>query len=209
MEKITEVKYLGVTVDECLSWKSQVSNVCKNVAPKLALLRRLRSKLPVTVLENIYKIYIQPILEYCCTVWGYSSVENSTKIQHLQNWAARIISNNYDFVNTRGIDIVNSLGWPTFEQKRDYQISSLMFKIVGGNAPQHLLNNVIFSTDVNERITRNTEANNLYIPRANINLFKESLQFNGASIWNRLECNLRSSDNVQCFKREYKSLYWG
>ena len=40
LEKIMEVKYLGVLVDECLSWKAQVSNVCKNVAPKLALLRR-------------------------------------------------------------------------------------------------------------------------------------------------------------------------
>ena len=83
-----------------------------------------------------------------------------------------------------------------------------MYKIVNGLAPHHLINNIIFTTDVNERQTRNTEANNLYIPRANLNMFKESLQYNGAVLWNKLYPELRNSETLLNFKKEYKVHYW-
>jgi hypothetical protein len=209
LQKIIKTKYLGVVLDECLNWKPQVSNICKNVAPKLALLRRLRSQLPQKTLEQIYKSYIQPILEYCCTIWGYSGVENLNKIQHLQNWAARIILNNYDFINTRGIDLVKILGWQDFSQRRDYLMSSLMYKMINGNAPHHLMNNLVFAAEINERTTRNTVCeNNLYIPKANINQFKESLQYMGAVTWNKLDSGLKNACDIYSFKNSYKNLYW-
>jgi hypothetical protein len=208
LQMITNVKYLGVKVDECLSWKPQISNICKNVAPKLALMRRLQSQVPRSTLEQIYKSYIQPILEYCCTIWGFSGVENVNKIQHLQNWAARIVLNNYDFINTRGIDLVRNLGWQDFTQRRDYLMASLMYKVINGNTSRHLFNNLLFASDVNERVTRNTEMNNIYLPKANIDIFKESLQYMGGVIWNSLNSTLKSCKNVNTFKRNYTNIYW-
>ena len=87
-------------------------------------------------------------------------------------------------------------------------MSSLMYTIVNDSAPQHLTNNIYFSSDINERITRNTDRNNLYVPRANFDLFKQSLQFNGPVIWNKLNPELRHLENIQSFKKEYKMLYW-
>ena len=37
----------------------------------------------------------------------------------MQNRAARLITNNFDF-NTREIDIVRDLGWLNITQRRDY-----------------------------------------------------------------------------------------
>ena len=58
----------------------------------------------------IYISIIQPKIDYAITLWGYTSQQNLQKIR-LQNRAARIVSGNYDYVNTRGIELVKSLQW--------------------------------------------------------------------------------------------------
>ena len=70
--------------------------------------------------------------------WECTSKQNIYKIQRLQNRAARIITGNYDFINTRGIDLVKNLKWMCVSQRRDYFIAILMFKSIHGLAPHYL-----------------------------------------------------------------------
>ena len=44
----------------------------------------------------------------------------------LQKRAARIVSNNFDFINCHGEDIIKQLSWQTLEQRRDYYLACLM-----------------------------------------------------------------------------------
>ena len=55
---------------------------------------------------HIYQCVIQPRLDYAITLWGFTSQLNLSRVQHLQNRAARIITGNFDYINVRGIDIV-------------------------------------------------------------------------------------------------------
>ena len=43
------------------------------------------------------------------TIWGYTCDINLHKIQRLQNRAARIVTGNYDYVTTRGTELVKRL----------------------------------------------------------------------------------------------------
>ena len=61
-------KYLGVVVDELLSWNNHVSYVASRVYPKVKLLNRTSSFLSPNILLKIYKVTILPILDYSCTV---------------------------------------------------------------------------------------------------------------------------------------------
>ena len=97
-------------------------------------------------------LFIQPIYEYCCTVWGNGSVRNKERIQNLQNYASRIVTNNYDYVNCRGLDIVNSLNWQTFEERKDYFNAVLMFKCIHGIAPPHLSNAIVMTCEISDLI---------------------------------------------------------
>jgi len=202
------MKYLGVILDETLSWDYQVKNVVKTVAHKIPMLRRLSSFLPKELISQIYVTYMQPLVEYCATVWGYCSVENINRVQHLQNWAARITSQNYDFINTRGIDLVHDLKWQTFEQRRDYLSSNLMFKCMNNLAPNYLSDNITLLSDVTERNTRSSNSLNVYPPRPNIEQFKQAFQYRGGLIWNNLDEGLKSACSINLFKRKYKNLYW-
>ena len=69
------------------------------------------------------------------------------------------------FINTRGIDLVNSLKIQTIRQRRDYFLSVLMFKAIHGLAPQYLCNDVTKIVDVHGYNTRSSENMNLYVPK--------------------------------------------
>ena len=118
--------------------------------------------------------------------WG-SNGRSLSKIQHLQNWAARIATQNYDFINTRGLDLVKDLGWQTFEQRRDYLSANLMYKCMNSLAPHYLSDNIISINDMTNRQTRSCRSHNVYTSKPNIEKYKESFQYRGGLIWNNLE----------------------
>ena len=77
LEQKRSFKYLCVTVDESLSWKSYISYVAFRVYPKLKLLNRISFSLDPTTLLKIYKAPILPILDYGCILWGSCFKRNS------------------------------------------------------------------------------------------------------------------------------------
>ena len=66
--------------------------------------------------ENLYLIYIRPILEYAGEVWDNCSVSNSCKLERLQLEAARIITGLPIFTNTEYL--YRETGWERLEERR-------------------------------------------------------------------------------------------
>ena len=77
----------------------------------------------------MYKSDIQPRLDYGITLYGSNTQENIDLVQRVQNHAARLIMGNFDYINSRGIDLVKSLTLYTIRERRDYFLLTLMFKI--------------------------------------------------------------------------------
>ena len=49
---------------------------------------------------------IQPVIDYGCSVWYNTTSKNLEKNQKIQNYAARIISGNFDYINVRSISLI-------------------------------------------------------------------------------------------------------
>jgi len=208
LETTRKMTYLGLSIDENLSWDGQVANIMRKVAYKITLLRRLSSTLPEEILIQIYKTYIMPLIEYGATVWGFCSKDNLDRAQHLINLTARVIKSNYDFINVRGIDLATQLGWQTFIQRRDYLMASLMYKCVHGLAPNYLINSINLVSEVSERVTRSSASLKIYLPRPNTEKFKSSFNYAGGAIWNNLDSTVQEAPSVASFKSGYKRKYW-
>ena len=65
-------------------------------------------------------------MDYACSVWSNTKKGNVDKLQRAQNYAARIISGNFDYNNTRSIDLLRSLRWATVQEMCDYFTAVLM-----------------------------------------------------------------------------------
>ena len=91
LEQVSVFKYLGVLLDEKLSWKEHTEAVSKNVSKRLGLLSRIRKCLTLKASKCVYNAIIQPLLDYADTTWGDLSEGCGQELQRLQNRAARII----------------------------------------------------------------------------------------------------------------------
>ena len=205
MATTDSIKYLGVILDPQLSWNLHVNEIYKRVSSKLYFLRKLSSSLPNQNVSQLFKICIQPIFEYCCTVWGNGSANNHNKIQNLQNYAARIVTGNYDYVNYRGSDIVKSLNWQTFDQRKHYFNCVLMFKCIQGLAPSYLSNSVVMACETSDLNTRLVNSNDVSRPDVNIEKYRTAFSYTGALSYNELPENLKCITSLTRFKSSYKA----
>ena len=125
-----------------LSWDIQTDSISKKLVFIIARLSRLKPVLPSQMLMYIYTSIIQPKIDYAISVWGYTTAHNINKVQRLQNRTARILTGTYDYVNTRGIDLVKTLGLMNVSERRYYFMIILMFKSIDGLVPNYLCDEI-------------------------------------------------------------------
>ena len=120
-------------IDNVLSWDMQTDSISNKLVFIISRLSRLKPVLPSQIQHKI---------DYAISVWGYTTAHNIDKVQRLQNRAARILTGNFDYVNTRGIDLVKTLGLTNVSQIRDYCMIILMFKSLHGLVPNYLCDEI-------------------------------------------------------------------
>ena len=116
--------------------------LCRKIYYYFHMFRRLRKILPSALLLNIYKTYVQSKIDYGLSIWGCTTEVSLNREQRIQNLLARIICNNFDYIHSRGIDLVRSLKLQTIRKRRDYFLCVLLFKCIHGLAPHYLSNDV-------------------------------------------------------------------
>ena len=203
LETLDILSYLGVQIDESLTWNEQVKKTCKTLSFKIKQLSRLSNILPEDILLKIYNSAIQPTIDYAISVWGSTSISNIRMIQRLQNLAARIIKKNFDYVNIRGIDLVKQLGWLNVKQRYLYFQHLTIFKSIHGMAPIHLVNNVTMEIEIANVNTRKHPMN-LHIPRPINETHKRMLFYRGAKSWNELPGHIKDCYELSTFKQKLK-----
>ena len=186
LSMVNTCPYLGVQLDQFLKWDAQIQKLCQKVSYKLVVLNRLRNVLDQNMLNRQYLSCIQPCIDYAASVWGSCSVQNRNLILRLQRRAARIVTGNFDFINVRGSELIKQLGWQTIDERRDYFTATLMHRCINGQAPSRLINELVMTEDSHDCNTRSAANHDIKVPKPNIELFRNSLRYRGAVLWNNL-----------------------
>ena len=201
------VKLLGVQIDPNLNWHLHVNHVVKTVNPKIGLLQRLAKFLPRDLLNVVYRTIVQPHFDYCLSIWGNCGKTAMCQVQRLQNRAARIVSGNYDFSQS-GLSVVSCNDWMNMEERYNYFISVLMYKVLNGEVTSNLCNMFEYVSATHNHNTRNAASGQLKLPKCSVECFKRSFAYSGASLWNDIDDSVKLVENVHHFKRNYKQLYF-
>ena len=91
LERKQCIKYLGVMIDESLSWKHNISFVCSRISRNTGIISKLRYYLSIKQLRQIYYNLIYPYISYGILAWGSVYKTHIRKIQVKQNHIARLI----------------------------------------------------------------------------------------------------------------------
>jgi hypothetical protein len=121
----------------------------------------------------------------------------SSRLQNLQNRAARIIMNlRY---NIPGIEAINALGWEPLENRRAKSKVKQMYKVLNDLAPSSLATLFVRKRNITEYDLRGSSTSlQLPLPKTE-NLKKSFCCYDGAKLWNSLPADMRDSDTLPTF----------
>lgn len=128
-----EVRYLGVTLDSKLLFKSHIDRATKqanaNISTLFCLLKK-NSTLPKDLKLLIYKLYIRPVLTYAGTVFQNCAKTHFNRLQVLQNKSLRMVLDQP--YGTRNVDLHKEAKIPTILEfieknaKKFYETTSMV-----------------------------------------------------------------------------------
>ena len=87
------VKFLGVFIDENLSWKFHINHICKKVSKPTGVIYRSRFLLSMKTKLSLYYTLIYPYLTYCNVVWSSTYVTNVKRLFLIQKRLVRALTN--------------------------------------------------------------------------------------------------------------------
>ena len=85
LTRVAEYKYLGVILDESLSWNAHVNYLISKVSKRLGILGRTRGSISMHIAGIIYRSFILPVLDYCDTVWNFCGRINAGYIENYRD----------------------------------------------------------------------------------------------------------------------------
>ena len=191
-------KILGANIDENLIWDSHYKYIVKKVSTHLWLLSQISSYLSVKDRLLFYNAYIRPHFDYCSVIWGSSTCSNTDKITKLQRKACKLILRN-EYSNLE--EAQNRLNMLSFSESVFLQKAKVMYKVSNNIGPEYLtdLFKMRESNSNSTLILRSVSNKHFLIPKPKINLFKNSLWYSGALVWNSIPLDIKNSMTLNSF----------
>ena len=195
LERVAKFSYLGVVLDENLSWKDHVEHVSSKVSRRLGLLSRIRSCLTLEASKQVYTSLLQPLFDYADVAWEGISEGCCKELHRLQNRAARIILRK----NTSN-DTFCVLNWLNLASRRKMHKCILVFKCLNNLVPKYLTQYFTRNADLhNYYATR--RSNDVHPPKPKRNMGKRTFKYAGAIYFNSLPNYVKSATSVNSFKQ--------
>ena len=90
LQRKQKIKYLGVLLDETISFNHHISYICTRIARNNGIISKQRHYLTLLQMKQIYSS-IYPYISYAILAWGSAYKTHIDKIQTKQNHSARLI----------------------------------------------------------------------------------------------------------------------
>ena len=201
VKRVHRSKSLGVIIDDKLKWEDQIDSISKKVSRGIGAIKLIKPYVPKKCLSQVYNALVQPYFDYCSLVWQNCKLELQSKLQKLQNRAARIITG--DNWEIRSKDVLNKLNWLPLNQRRLTDTLLFMRKIFKDEVPISISDQ--FQLSVNEQYNLRSNCAMLKPEKPRTNTLKRSFSYHAAKTWNKLPTDLKNlniSDKI--FKHNLK-----
>ena len=190
-EEKLHAKYLGVLIDNKLSYVNHVNHVNSKLTKGNAIISKVRNYIPHNILVNTYHAFLQSHINYGLNVWGNAAKTNLVKIERQQRKAIRTMH----------------------FKKRDYKETEQLFKqskILPLSLSQKLVSSKLLWQRKNSLLDQTISSlfderpnGTFHVPFRRIELTQRSICYRGVQTWNQIPLEIRSVPSLNCFKDKY------
>ena len=204
----TETKFLGVILDDALSWTSHVKNVQIKMKRNLGLLKRSRNLLSKHGLKNVYYAHIFSHMSYCISIWG--SMINANLLSRLriqQNHCIRLLDTRLSLS-----ELYNRYKILTIDNVIDLELCKLGYKLQKEMLPVNLtaaLKVDAKGKSLEKKHNYNTrKKKELNLPIAEKNAYVNSFLFQALKCYSALPSREKDCTNYKTFVNSLKDMYF-
>ena len=195
LDRKTQGKFLGVILDEKLTFKEHVKYISNKVSKLTGLLYKIKDFFPLQVLRNLYFSLIYPYLNYCILAWGSANISVLEPLFILQKKLVRILCNSDFYEHTS----------PLFKYQKILKIYELyiyntqlfMYKCLVLNRYPDMRYSILHSQPNHDYNTRTTD---FRLPFCRTSRCKQSLLYQGIKNWNSLPLEIKEKISLGSFK---------
>ena len=198
------MKYLGVLLDDNLSWKPHIEYISTKISKGIGIIARLRHLVPFSTLLNRYRSLIEPYISYGLVAWGQAVNRHLNKIFTLQMQVLHLMYQFSDYKAHSAPLFVNS-GILPIKLLYFKSVASLLHDIANLRAPPNISELFTRSAQIHSYSTRSSAAGNFHIKTSRTNQQLFSFSIIGANIWNGIPLKVNELGKAP-FKRNLKHM---
>ena len=204
LSEVEKTKFLGVMIDNKLTWKYHVNYIAGKIARGIGILIKARAYLKKETMITLYYSFIYPYYIYCNHIWGTSCSKNIKRLFVLQKKAIRIIC--HANPRSQSEPLFKELKLLNVWQINEFLNGQFMYKCYHNLLPSVFDTYFIRTRDIHKYGTRQATAY-FDIPKVKTEYRKTSIQFRGPFIWNKIIKNKISPNiSIHTFKSKLKHL---
>ena len=195
-------KYLGLYIDDKLSWKNHVNELNNNLIKYTGIFHRIRNLIPPKMATQLYHAFISSKLSYGIEVYGMTKKSTIKPLQVMQNRILKILH----FKNQRypTQTLYSDLNLLKINEMHMHQVAVLIYKHSKDMLPP--IFDKIFNPDIG-RCPRSLNRRNMLFTTTSSNRAHGTLLFNNycCKLWNQIPNNIKHSMSINTFKGQIKT----
>ncbi len=200
VEHVSSFKYLGIHLDNHLSFNEHVDVICKRVDQRNGLLWRVRRYIPESLALHLYKSLIHPHFLYCAHLYDGCNLTNQRKLQVRQNNALRAVTMAPPRHPTELLHRETGIDWLDVERAKSTCIEA--YKCLHDINPPAVCS--LIKPYAPSRTTRLGVTNAICCPFTRTRLGETNFPCRAHHYWKILPENIRTNPSLNGFKDSIK-----
>ena len=200
ISRVSHTKFLGVTLDDTLSWNYHNTYVTNLVSKYTGILFRLKHSLPNATLFSLYISLVLPHIQYCNIIWADGNNCNLDAIHLKQKKIIRLCTNSHYLANSSPLfKLLNSL---TVYDIHKLNVACFMFKFTKNLLPPRFDDYFQRSDQIHSYVTR--FAHHIRPHFYSTDLARNTIRTYGPILWNSIDLNVRKCNSTKQFCNSYR-----
>ena len=198
-EKVT--KYLGVLIDDKLSWKHHIQSVNTKLRKGIGILSNIKEYVTKGTLRTLYYSFIQPHLVYNILNWSSTPISNLQCLNASTKKAVRILLSKNK--REHALPLFKELKILPLDDHIKLRKGLYMWKIHNHLIPPHLSNKFqSHNTVIMERL----HYGRYRLPNPRLDYAKRHISYSGVKLWNsEIPDELKKLSFPKLFKKKYQN----
>lgn len=192
---VDQAKYLGVKIQNKLSWSPHIAEVARKADNTRAFLQRNMRACPINTRAQCYATLVRPIMEYSSPVWDPHQQKDIDCLEKVQRRCARFV--NQDFSRESSVtQMLQTLNWGSLAERRAQAKVCLLYKAINNLVAIPVL---VYLRSAPATRTRGHD-HRFFIAYHRTTIMRKSFFPDAARLWNSLPSSTVSAPSYEAFK---------